>query len=84
MEPFKEQEDNVWKLKQGNLANVSAHYRKTCCKGVLSLHQFVGNLRKEAGVSKEDTVARNKYKEASTRFCRSSDFSPYYILLALK
>jgi hypothetical protein len=29
-------------------------------------------------------VARNKYKEASTRFCRSSDFSPYYILLALK
>ena len=24
MEPFKEQEDNVWKLKQGNLANVSA------------------------------------------------------------
>jgi hypothetical protein len=75
MEPFKEQEDNVWKLKQGNLANVSAHYRKTCCKGGLSVHQFVGNLRKAAGVSKEDTVARNKYKEASTRFCRSSDFS---------
>ena len=39
MEPFKEQEDNVWKLKQGNLANVSAHYRKTCCKGGLYPHQ---------------------------------------------
>jgi hypothetical protein len=66
MKSFKEQEDNIRKIKQWILANVSAHYQKTCCKGGLSLHQWFGNLKKAAGVSKrlEDTMARNKYKEA--------------------
>jgi hypothetical protein len=63
---FKEQEDNIRKLKQWILANVSAHYQKTCCKGGQSLHQWFENLKKAAGISKrlEDNMARNKYKEA--------------------
>jgi hypothetical protein len=66
MKTFKDQEDNVRKLKQWILANISAHYQKTCCKGGQSLHQWFVNLKKAAGISKrlEDSMAKNKYKEA--------------------
>jgi hypothetical protein len=62
MKTFKDQEDNVRKLKQWILANVSAHYQKTCFKGGQSLHQWFVNLKKAAGIFKrrED----DKYKEA--------------------
>jgi hypothetical protein len=65
--PLKEQEDSVRKLKQWILANVSAHYQ-TCCKGGQSLHQRFGNLKKAAGVSKEDTHGKKQMRGG----CRNS------------
>jgi hypothetical protein len=66
LKAYKSQRDQVIKLKEWIIANVSSHFQKTCCKSSQTIPQWYGNLLSAAGISQrqQDANARRKYQEA--------------------
>jgi len=63
---YKEQHENIRKLKDWISSNISPHYQKTCCKPTEPVTKWYENLGKAAGISKrlDNTLARNAYRNA--------------------